>query len=244
MRGAQLGLLAMTLVGCSSALSGAQEPSRPQPFDRPQVITSAFGEAKVVPDRARIQIAVQTRAVTAAAAGSANARKQRAVLDTLRAVGFTAEQLSTVGYSVQPEFRYDKEGGTPQVTGYVVTNTIRADAPRIEMVGPAIDASLAKGANNIEGLEFYSSRADEARRASLADAVARARGDAEAMARSAGGSLGGLLEISTSVQATPIQGYAAGVMRAEAAVPTPIQPGEQTVRTTVTARWQFVPTGR
>jgi uncharacterized protein YggE len=204
-------------------------------------MTSATGEAKVVPDRARIRIAVQTRATTAAAAGTANARKQRAVLDTLRALGFTSEQLTTVGYSVQPEFRYDKEGGTPQVIGYVVSNTIRADAPRIDLVGPAIDAALAKGANNIEGLEFYSSRADEARREALADAVARARGDADAMARAAGGTLGALMEISSFAQATPIEGYAPAMARMDAkAAPTPIEPGEQTVRATVSMRWRLV----
>lgn len=240
MLGARIALLAFGIMGCTSAVSAAQQTPQPEP-QRPQVMTSATGESKVVPDRARIRIAVQTRAATAAAAGAANARRQREVLDTLRAIGFTSEQLTTVSYSVQPEFRYDKEGGTPQVVGYVVSNTIRADAPRIEMVGPAIDASLAKGANNIEGLEFYSSRADEARHAALADAVARARGDAEAMARAAGGSLGALLDLSSFSAPTPVEGYAPAMARMDAKVATPIEPGEQTVRATVNARWQFVP---
>ena len=206
----------------------------------PQIITSGVGEAKLTPDRARIQIAVQTRAATAAAAGSANAKKQRAVIDTLRALGFTAEQLTTTAYSVQPEMQYDKDGGTPHVVGYIVTNGIRADAPRFDLIGPAIDAALAKGANNIDQLELYSSRADDARRAALADAVAKARTDAESMAKAAGGSLGRLLELASAEQPSPVQPFAVAAVRMAKDSSTPIEPGETTIRSSVTARWEFV----
>lgn len=223
--------------------ASAQQPTPPYAIP-PQIVTSAVGEAKLTPDRARIQIAVQTRAATAAAAGASNAKKQRAVIDTLRSLGFTAEQLTTTGYSVQPEMQYDKEGGTPRVVGYVVTNSIRAEASRFDLVGPAIDAALAKGANSIDQLELYSSRADEARRASLADAVGKARADAEAMAKAAGGALGRLLELSSSEQPSPVQPFAVAAVRMAKDSSTPIEPGESTVRTSIMARWEFVPGSR
>lgn len=242
-----LGRLAMVGAGMALAGSvaseraGAQMPEMMRPAP-PQIVTSATGEARYVPDRAIIQITVQTRAQTAAMAGTTNARRQRAVLDTLRAIGFTQEQLSTTNYSVQPEFRYDKEGGTPHVVGYVVSNTVRADAPRIEMVGPAVDAALAKGANLISGLDFYSSRADETRRAALAAAVARARADAEVMARAAGGTLGSLIEITSFEQSSPPPRPMMEMAKA-ASAETPIVAGAETLRATVTARWQYVAAG-
>jgi len=224
--------------------AAAQQPvGSPVPLV-PQIVTAGVGEAKVVPDRARIQIAVQSRAATAAAAGAANAKKQKAVIDTLRAIGLSAEQITTTAYTVQPDMQYDKDGGTPRVVGYVVMNSIRAELSRIDLVGPAIDASLAKGANSIDQLELYSSHADEARRVSLADAVAKARGDAEAMAAAAGGSLGRLLELASAEAPSPVQPFAMAAMRVGKASSTPIEPGEATVRTTVTARWEFVPAGR
>ena len=68
-----------------------------------------------------------------------------------------------------------------------------------------VEAALAKGANQISGLEFYASKADDVRRAALANATAAARGDAEAMAHAAGGSLGPLLELtSVGVLGRPI----------------------------------------
>ena len=224
--------------------ASAQQPIAPPPPVIPQIVTSGVGEAKVTPDRARIQIAVQTRAATAAAAASANGKKQRAVIDTLRGLGFTAEQLSTTAYSVQPEMQYDKDGGAPRVVGYVVANTIRADAPRFDLIGPAIDAALAKGANSIDQLELYSSRAEDARRTSLADAVGKARADAEVMAKAAGGSLGRLMELASAEQPSPIQPFALAAVRMAKDSSTPIEPGQATVRASVTARWEFVPTQR
>src|SRR5256885_1862146 len=71
-------------------------------------------------------------------------------------------------------------------------------APPHPQVGPVIDTALGKGANRIQALEFYSSNTDAGRRQALAEAIGKARGDAEAMARAAGGKLGPLVEASTT----------------------------------------------
>jgi uncharacterized protein YggE len=208
----------------------------------PRIITSGTGEARIAPDRATILLGVQSRASTAAAASADNARRQRGVIDTLRALGLPPEQIATLNYSVSPELQYSPTGGAPKVTGYVVSNTVRADVRRIEDVARAIDASLAKGANSISSLQFYSSKADSVRRAAMTIAVANARADADALARAAGGSLGPLLELTTSFAPAPRYDMAmrGAIVQAPGEVPTPIQPGEQSITVTVTARWSFV----
>lgn len=239
-------ILLLTVAGaCAPARAQVPAPSPvPAAARAPaQIVTTASGEAKYVPDRAVLQVSVQTRALQAADAGRENAKIQRAVFDTLRALGFGQDQLSTMNYTVQPEYRYDKEGGTPRVTGYVVTNTIRIDVRRVDLLGPAIDASLGRGANLVSGLDFYSSNDDEARRSALSAAVARARGDAEVMARAAGGHLGQLIELTTYEQPRQPRPMMAMAARAGADVATPVSPGEETSRSTVTARWEFVPGG-
>ena len=206
----------------------------------PQISTSANGEARVQPDRATIMFAVETRAQTAAKAGADNAKRQKAVIDSLRKQGISEGQISTTGYSVAPEMRYD--GKQPQVVGYVARNTVRAEVAKIDQVGALIDAALGAGANVVSSLRFYSSKADEARKIALADAVAKARSDAEAMARAAGGALGTLLELSTSGAVRPMgEEFAMARMAASDAAQTPIEPGEQTVTVFVSARWAFVP---
>jgi uncharacterized protein YggE len=184
--------------------------------------------------------AVETRAATAAKAGADNAKRQKAVIDSLRKQGLGEGQISTTGYSVAPEMRYD--GKQPQVVGYVARNTVRAEVSKIDQVGTLIDAALGAGANVVSSLRFYSSKADEARKTALADAVAKARSDAEAMAKAAGGTLGTLLELSTAGVARPMgEEFAMARMAAADASQTPIEPGEQTVNVFVSARWAFVP---
>jgi len=208
----------------------------------PQIVTTGEGEARLSPDRATLYVGVQTRATTAASAASENARRQRAILDTLRALGLGADQISTINYSVSPEIQYDRPGGSPRVTAYTVSNTVRAEIRRLDDIARIIDAALAKGANQVSGLEFYSSNADDARRSAIAAAVAKARADAEAIARAAGGSIGTLIELGTSVP--PIRAYEVAMRSAavaQVATSTPIEPGQQTVHATVTGRWVFVP---
>jgi hypothetical protein len=238
--------LAVSLAGASTAPLAGQSPSPSMQWPA-SLVTAGQGEAKVTPDRVSLLVNVQTRALTALAAANENARRSSAVLDAMSRLGLPKEQLSTEGYTVYPEFRYDREGGTPKVTGYVVTNTVRAESKRIEQAGPMIDAALAAGANLINSLSFYASNIDEPRRLAIAQAVASARADAEAMARAAGGSLGGLLELSTQGPTAPprpmydmaMRGKAVSVQEA-----TPVNPGQQTVNVYVNARWAFVAGGR
>jgi uncharacterized protein len=209
-----------------------------------QIATTAVGDAQVSPDRATIFVGVQSRGASAAAVAAENARRQRAILDTLRALGISGDRVSTASYSVSPEMQYNSQGqAPPRVIGYTVSNTIRADVQRLDDIGRVIDAALAKGANDISGLQLYSSKADSARRAALATAVSIARADAESLARAAGGTLGSLLELSTSEYPTrPVQQVLLARMTAAQAGPTPIESGQQTVSATVAARWAFLPT--
>jgi uncharacterized protein YggE len=221
----------------------AQEPSPVyvQP-STPQIVTSARGEIQATPDEATILFAVETRAATAAEAGARNARVQNAVLDTLRKMRFPANDIGTLGYSVQPEYRYPERGGEPTIVGYVARNSVRLKVRRIDQVGPAIDAALKAGANRVAGLNFESSKYDELRRQALQAAVRNARADAVAMATAAGGTLGDLIEIQSQMFDQPrpmVEMQMARGAAADASAPTPIMPGEQTVGVMVTVRWRY-----
>jgi uncharacterized protein YggE len=226
----------LLLAGC--VFAGAS--LRAQTSTVPQVVTTGVGEASAAPDRASIYIGVQTRATTAQAASTDNARRVKAVMDTIRAMGIPQGQIQTANYSVQPEMAYPNgQTQPPRAVAYTVTNSVVVRLNRIDDVGRVIDAALAKGANEISSLQFTSSKADSMRAVALAAAVADARAQAESMAKAAGGTLGTLLELNTSsVPIRPMPVMASFAMRA--GPPTPISPGDQTVSATVTARWTFV----
>jgi uncharacterized protein YggE len=228
------------LMGSSVAGMG-QEPMKPPV---PQIVTSGQGEVRIAPDRATISIGVQTRAATAAEAAAQNSRKQRAVIDAIKAKGVPAEQISTSGFNVIPETRYDREGqAAPRTTSYLVVNMVTVELRRIDLVGPVLDAVLASGANQINSLSFSVANADSARRAALAIAVAKSKADADVMARAAGGSLGPLLELSAvdiGMPPRPMMRRMDVAMGAVAQESVPVEAGQEVVRASVTARWQFL----
>jgi|SRR5687767_3226390 uncharacterized protein YggE len=232
--------MAGAFVVAVSTAASAQELQRPSV---PQIVVSAQGEAKVTPDKATISIGVQTRATTAAEASAQNSRKQRAIIDAIKAKGVPAEQIATSSFNVIPETRYDREGqAAPRTISYLVSNIVTVELRRIDLVGPVIDAALASGANQIHSLNFGVANADSARRVALAAAVGRSRADAEVMARAAGGSLGPLLELMAAEYFVPPPRPVMMEMRAaaQADASVPVEPGQEAVRASVTARWQFL----
>ena len=205
-----------------------------------EIVTAATGEAQFVPDRAAVYIGVETRAATAATAARDNAQRQRAVIDAVVAVGVPRDQISTENYSVAPNTHYDQATQRSTVVGYVVSNVVRVEVRRIDQVAPVLDAALAKGANQINSLDFFAANSDSARHDAIRLAVARARADAETLARAAGGSLGALVEMSTADGGPrPMYRLEVRAMTA-AAAPTPIEPGQQRVQVSVNARWRFI----
>jgi uncharacterized protein YggE len=223
-----------------SAGLAAQNPSVPPV---PQIVVSATGEVRVTPDRATINIGVESRATTAAAAAAQNSQKQRAVIEAIKARGVLAEQITTSNFSVIPETRYDREGqAAPKVMSYRVVNSVLVELRRVDQVGPVIDASLAAGANQINSMAFGVQNADSARRSALSAAVTKARLDAEAIARAAGGSLGTLLEVTAMDYGTPRPMYMRAEMSAQAADKSvPVEPGQEVITAGVNVRWQFLP---
>ena len=221
---------------CAPAMAQTPPVAPGAPGAPPQIVTSASGDSRLAPDRATVAVGVQTRASTAAAAARDNNARQQAILAAVTAAGIPREQISTESYNVYPETRQERPDQTPTVVAYVVSNVVRVEVRKIDQVAAVIDASLGKGANQINSLDFYASNPDPARQKALAEAIGRARSDAEAMARAAGGRLGSLLELSAA-EPGPRPLMRVSMQRAAA---TPIEPGELTVQVSVTGRWQFV----
>jgi uncharacterized protein len=237
-------LQAILLAAALASLAQAQAQA-PTP---PVVMTNADAHADAPADRATLLVAVETHAPTAAAAAGDNAKRVRATLDTLRAIGLSRDQLGTFGYSVQPQYTRPKPGQDQnQISGYVARNTVRVEIRKVDDVGRAIDAALAGGANSIGALQFTATNADSARREALAKATAQAKGDAEVLARAAGGTLGPLLELTASGGGPivrPVYAMKAMAGAAAADVTTPIDEGPITISVSVNARWQFIPANR
>lgn len=228
---------ALSVAGTQAAF--AQPAAAPQP---PTIFVSARGEVQVAPDRAKVQVGVETQAKTAAAAAQENNRKQTAILAGIRALGINARDIQTLNYSVMPIQRYDDKLRRVVIDGYQVSNIVQVETDKLELAGQIIDAGLTNGANRVAGLDFLVKERAKAQETAITQAVASARRQAEVAARAAGGQVVELMELIINESEPPIPRQAMMAMKVEAAADgsaAPISEGTATITVNVATRWRF-----
>lgn len=166
----------------------------------PGVVTVGEATVMVKPDVAILSVGATAQAATAAAAQAQVAERIERMLAQARALGFADKDIATAGYSISPLYAYD-DGKAPTITGYQATQMLTLRLRAIAEAGRALDALVQNdGATNASiafTLEDPKAAQAEARRLAVEDARAKA----EAMARTAGVSLGGAIAISDT---TPV----------------------------------------
>ena len=207
----------------------------------PEITTVGRGEIRVAPDRATVLIMVETHASSAAAASSSNSQITSATITAVKSATSSADVVTTQSYSVTPDY----EKGKPK--GFGARNTVRVELHDIARLGQVIDVALSSGATQIYQVQFTASTASGARRKALRLAVSEARLDAEALAEAAGGTVGRLLSMNSSLSGFPILAsydmfsVRGGTAMGGSAAPPPMLPDNLTVTAIATARWEFIP---
>lgn len=207
----------------------------------PTIVVSGRGEVQVAPDRARVQVGMETQARTSQLAAQENNRKQAVILAAIQKLGVPAAAIQTLNYNVSPVQRYDEKLRRVVIDGYQVSNIVQVETDRLELAGQIIDAGLANGANRVAGLDFIVKDRAKAQDQALADAVASARRQADVAAKAAGGQIVELIELTINEFERPEpRAMVAMAMKMEAdAAPAPISAGMNTVSVSVSARWRF-----
>jgi uncharacterized protein len=201
-------------------------------------LVTVTGDAmvSVAPDTAMIRIGVTSQGKNAREASEANAKQMTAVLNAIKASGIDARDIQTSRLSLQPQYDTNK-AGTARLTGFQVTNQVTVRIRNIDILPAIIDHAIAAGANEMSGIEFVVSQQskllDQARAAAIVDAHRKA----ELYAKAAGAKLGRVVAITDEGAAPPPR----PVMQALRAGATPVAPGEQTLRASVTVSYELSP---
>ena len=201
------------------------------------------GEVEVSPDRARISFAVETEAETAREAGEDNARLMDEVVSALRATGIEPLRIESMGYQLQPRYRTVGDQRLREIAGYTARNTLVVIADDVDAVGRLVDTALQAGANRVAGLGFEIRDAEPHRLEALAQAVDRARSEAEVMARALGMRLGQPSSVQGGAERPsprPMMAMARMEMATDAPT-TPVEAGLQTVTAQVTITYRLHP---
>jgi uncharacterized protein YggE len=198
------------------------------------------GEATVsaTPDEAQIDAGVSSEGKTAREASDTNNTAMGKILLALKAVGIDQKDIQTSQLSLQPQYAPNRNGPSP-VVGYRASNRVTIKLHDVLKVAGMIDTLVGAGANEINGIAFSVSNTskllDDARQRAIADAQRKA----EIYAKAAGVALGAPLAISEEGTPGPMP-YRR--MSAGLAAATPVAPGEETLRVTVSVSWAIRPT--
>jgi uncharacterized protein YggE len=225
---------AIALFLAGSASVSAQAPGDAA-FLATTVTVSASGEAHVAPDMATIDLGVSTQGATAAEALQANAERMQAIFAALQAAGIASSDVQTAGLNLNPQYVYEDQQA-PKLTGYEAAHTLSVTVHDLDALGATVDAVVASGANQVNGISFGldddAAATADARRAAVAALQDKAGFYAEALG------LKVVRLVNLSEGAAP-SFPAPMAFRADQAASTVVAPGQIAVRVDATAVYEL-----
>src|SRR5947209_105002 len=193
----------------------------------------------VAPDEVEIDIGIVSQGSTAEGVSAQNTTAVSRVLESLRSI-LPIENINTVNLSIDPNFRYPKEGA-PVIQGYTATNTVRVRLIKLDLLRPVISAATKVGASSINRLNF-TLRADterQARAQALGEAATQAAAGASALASSLNLKLGRVLRIEEGQPLLISPAPQIDLGKAESTEMTPISPGYIHIHAIVDLEYQI-----
>ena len=224
-------LLAGVLLA-AAAIAGVAQPhlGRSATASNPTAITvTGDGTANATPDRASFNFGVTSQAPTAGGALSRSSARARAIVAALEHVGIDAKDIQTTDVSLWPRTR----ANGMEIVGYTASNSVNVTAP-LAGAGAVVDAAVGAGANNVDGPNLDTSDKSSLYDDALKQALADAKGKAEAIATASGLTITGVEKMTEGGQASPLPYF--GAAKAAAAEVT-IEPGTQQIQASVTVTY-------
>ncbi len=137
----------------------------------------------VAPDRALIQLGVQSNATTVRVVEQNNSAATQAVIKAVRALGIEAQDISTDWYVIEPIYQdYD----SLYIKGYRINNVVAITVRDVRQTSAVIGAALQAGANQVLNVDFYTSELRKYRDQARDMAMKAAQEKAQALAQAAG----------------------------------------------------------
>lgn len=210
------------------SLSTSTSPRRA----RGSIVVDASASVHGVPNTLTVQLAVTTKAASAAAALNANDAETRHLELVFEQRGVKSADLQTQDLNVSPT--YNQSG---VITGYSAQDNLTAILHGISKAGAVIAIAENAVGNDvaINGISFSISNSSNLVARARFLAVRQARANAEEFARGAGESVGAALRITNiqeSVPPVPVNTFSAAAPSAGHSVP--IKPGVSSVSVHVT----------
>jgi uncharacterized protein len=224
------GLLAGTAVGAGAQITDVGTTKKSE-----RVITvRGTGMVDGTPDVLELLLGVDTRGKSAGDALAENSKLTLGVLRVLRDAGVDDKDIQTSNLSVSPVYDSDNE----VVIAYGVSNHVVAELHDLSKAGEVIDAATKVAGDQIvvQGLYFSIDDNSDLVAQARADAVKRAKTQAQQLADAAGVKLGPLQSLTeeSTPNGPPIVAEKAAAPSSAGDASPPVQPGSETLSVDVT----------
>ena len=146
------------LASLASVENLASAEVTPFPSREKTISVSGTATTSIEPDLLIVTFGAETREKTAIASLLANSTAMTSIVDSVRVLGITDDEISTSGLNIYPVY----DGYTEPITGkyvqelvgYEVTNMITVRTPHLDMAAEIIDDAVSAGATRVDGISF------------------------------------------------------------------------------------------
>ena len=204
-----------------------------------QTTTTVVGSSTtlVTPTGAQVSVGFQDNGATATQALARNNAVTARIISRLEALKVPAKDLQTNGFNINPNYG---NGSSNVITGYQVSNGVNVTLSHLDMVAQVLDAAVAAGANQVNGVTFTGG-AHTAYPTAYRNALRDARAQAQAIATSLNEKIAGVASVTVQ-NAGGVPPEIFGAMNAAvAAVRTPVLAGQQQVTVSLQVVYKLVP---
>ncbi|ACB78567.1 protein of unknown function DUF541 [Methylorubrum populi BJ001] len=186
------------LAGSLLLLAVASPAAADDESGRIRVIGRASQE--VAPDFASVEIGVESRGATPAAALDAASQAAKGIVATAKEMGVAEADIGTSAVTLQPRIKNVRlPDGTmgEREDGYTASNRVRVRLAEMGRLGELMRRTLDSGANRIQGISFGLRDPAAADAAVQVAAVKDAKAQAERIAEATGVKLGSVISIDS-----------------------------------------------
>jgi uncharacterized protein YggE len=183
-----------------------------------------IGTQEVSPNIASFTVNIESRAKTATQASANNASQTDKTVKLLKSLLSNPKAVTTQGYSINPEYQYNRTTNKSEFIGFVANNSILVTTNDIKQVGDLLDKTINSGVSRVDNLVFTYDKPEQVYQQALASAIANAKQRAEVLAKASDLKLKKIGDIKvTSFDYSPPRPMMARMAVAESSVSTPIE---------------------
>ncbi|GIW61839.1 MAG: hypothetical protein KatS3mg089_0691 [Patescibacteria group bacterium] len=198
------------------------------------------GEATGIPKTAQFTVGVTETAATVEQAQSKVNTSINRIINELKKLGISDKKIKTINYNISPNIDYTK--GPQQTTGYTVNALLEVKLDDTSKANQAVDTATRNGANIVNGVTFVLSDADREKleKEARAKAIKDAKEKAQELSREVGLKIGRVISVNINPEPSPIIYKTTTSLEARGGLDTStnLQPGENTIRVTVTISYE------